>query len=404
MRGLIPHPGRRGGAPARRPAAAAAPLAALCLALLAGAAGRAAGQAPPPPASPPAPAAEFERGRIKGKAGETLWFRFEPGNPGAVDLVQRVLGRYGLAHGQHYWCDRHDPLGLLAVTGEARWIELIRSVLGFLAEEQPQVRVKVRILETYSSRDLQSGVETGLDRKTSTDTFFRKYRMTHPPKAYSDSLVTTSSPFTGTTAGFGTVETVDAKGNFLSSSREREGSADLALRVLGEHQTSKVLAEPDLLVLNGVQASISTGQNYPYQKVLITGSTARVEVENLHLGVTLNLTPFVVGEDRIHLVLEALVENQAGWVETGPGTKFPFTSRRSVKTSVLVPSGYEVVVGGLFQKEFSVVEKGVPLLSDIPLVGYLFKSYWRVQKRRELVFFIRPLLVGRRRFLDPEEK
>jgi len=389
-------PGTRPPAPRRAAAFIAAALLASALAVL-----PARSQQPAPP-SPAPPETAFSGERLHGKAGETLWFRFEPGNPGAVDLVQRVLGRYGLAQGQHYWCDRNDPLGLLAVTGEARYVDLIRSVLGFLVEQQPQVRVKVRIVETYSSRDLQSGVETSLDRKTAKDTFFRGYRMSHLPSAYLDSIVTTTSPFGGTTAGFGTVNTVDAKGNFISASRDREGAADLALRAIGEHQASKVLAEPDLLVLNGTLATISTGQNYPYQKILITGATARVEVETLKLGVTLNLTPFVVGDDRIHLVIDALVENQAGLVETGSGTKYPFTSRRSVKTSVIVPSGFEVVIGGLFQKEFSVAEKGVPLFSDIPLIGLLFKSYWRVQKRRELHFFIRPRLVGSRtRLLDP---
>jgi type IV pilus assembly protein PilQ len=116
----------------------------------------------------------------------------------------------------------------------------------------------------------------------------------------------------------------------------------------------------------------------------------------------MKVTPHIIGEDRIHIHIEATVDNQAGFVEVGPGTQYPFTSKRQVVTSVTVPSGFEVVIGGLFQKENSVVEKGVPLLSEIPILGYLFKSYWRVQTRKELLFFIQPRIVRpRARLFSP---
>ncbi|MHC4780570.1 MAG: type II and III secretion system protein, partial [Planctomycetota bacterium] len=170
-------------------------------------------------------------------------------------------------------------------------------------------------------------------------------------------------------------------------------------RALGEKQVSELLAKPGLTVAPGERAEFKIHKQFPYQFVQIVGTTAKVSAKTLPLGVTLGITMFIVGEDKIHMDLDALVENQAGFVEVGPGTKLPFTTKRQIKTSVIVPSGFEVVIGGLFQKDFSVVEKGVPLLSEIPVLGYLFKSYWRNEKRKELLFFIKPDVIKHRKKL-----
>jgi type II secretory pathway component GspD/PulD (secretin) len=352
----------------------------------------------------------FSREKLSGKAGETIWYRFQAKNPKdkgnehyhVIALVQRVLKRYGLDAGKHYWLDRSDDLGLLAITGDRKWTKLIRSLLGFLEEEQPQVRIQARIVETLTRRDLQAGVDSSIERKSSKDTFFRGFSIDHQPQAYLDSILHKTIPYTGSSVGFGTVDTVDAQGNFVSKTRERVGAVSLALRALGEHQTSNILAEPDQMVLSGGTAEFRVKKSFPIQNVQITGSTTKVTIKEKDLGTFMTVVPHIVGKDRVYLKIDVKVENQAGFVEVGPGTKYPFTSLRQVKTSVTVRSGYEVVIGGLFQKEYSVVEKGVPLLSEIPLVGYLFKSYWRTKSRKELLFFIKPRIIKpRARLLSP---
>jgi type II secretory pathway component GspD/PulD (secretin) len=345
---------------------------------------------------------EFSRGRVTGKAGDTVWFRYQPRVPHAINLAKAVLARHGLVHGKHIWFDLRDDVGLLAITGKRKWVKVARSLLEFLEENQPQIRVKVRIVETQTSRDLQTGLETSLERKSSKDTFFRGFSINNQPKSYLDSILSPTIPFTGTSLGFGTVDDVDAQGNFVSKTRERVGAVTLALRAMGEKQVADLLAKPDLMVVPGEPAEFKIHKQFPYQYVEIRGTSAKVFAKTLPLGVTLKLTLFVVGKDRVQMDVDALVENQAGFVEIGPGTKLPFTSKRQIKTTVTVPSGFEVVVGGLFQNDYSVVEKGVPLLSEIPILGYLFKSYWRVQKRKELLFFIQPkIMETRARLFSP---
>jgi len=352
----------------------------------------------------------FSREKLSGKMGETIWYRFQAKNPKAkgnehyhvIALVERVLKRYGLNAGKHYWLDRNDDLGLLAITGDRKWTKLIRSLLGFLEEEQPQVRIQARIVETLTTRDLQAGVDSSLERKSSKDTFFRGFAINHQPQAYLDSILHKTIPYTGSSVGFGTVDTVDAQGNFVSKTRERVGAVSMALLALGEHQTSNILAKPDQMVLSGGTALFHVKKKFPVQNVQFSGTTTKVSVKEKDLGITMNVVPHIVGKDRVYLKIDATVENMAGFVEVGPGVQLPFTSKRQVMTSVMVPSGNEVVIGGLFQSEYSVVEKGVPLLSEIPLVGYLFKSYWRVKTRKELLFFVKPRIIKpRARLFSP---
>jgi type II secretory pathway component GspD/PulD (secretin) len=339
----------------------------------------------------------FSRGKLSGEGGTTRWYRFQPliinkkvqPHPTVV-LITKVLLRYGLKEKTHYFLDARNEMGLIAISGEKKWVDLVASLLEHLEEDQDQIRVKVRVVETLTTRDLQSGIETALDRKTSKNTFFRGFSINHQPKSYLDSVLSPTIPYTGSTIGFGTVEDVDAQGNFVSKSRERVGSVSLALRALGEKQVSDIIAKPELVVVSGGRAEFKIEKKFPYQFVEIRGTSAKVYAKTLDLGVTLLVVPYLVGKNKIHLDVTAKVENQAGFVEIGPGTKMPFTSKRQIKTTVIVPSGFEIVLGGLYQKEYSVVEKGVPLLSEIPILGYLFKSYWQVLKRKELLFFIQP--------------
>ncbi len=346
--------------------------------------------------------ARFSRGKLKGPAGETVWYRFKSKESHIRDLVTKVLGRYGLKNGKDFTLHAHDHLGLLAITGSKDNVDLFRSLLEFLEEDQPQIKISVRIVETLSNRDLQTGLEVNLDRKSSKDTFFRGFTIRNQSESYIDSLLTSKIQYAGTSFGFGTVDEVDAEGNFVSKSRERVGSVSMAMRALGEHQVANILAKPELLVVSGTQAKITTLQRIPYQTVQLRGNSANIRIKELPIGISMQIKAYLIGEDSIQMDILTTVNTQAGVVEVGPGIKNPYTSDRRVKTTVTVPSGFEVILGGLFQKESSVVEKGVPLLSDIPILGLLFKSYWKVQKRKELLFFIQPTIVKpSARLFDP---
>jgi type IV pilus assembly protein PilQ len=77
---------------------------------------------------------------------------------------------------------------------------------------------------------------------------------------------------------------------------------------------------------------------------------------------------------------------------------------REIKDTVILSSGTTMAIGGLYQDEDTVVEKGVPVLSEIPILGFLFKSYRSLKTKKELRFLVRPKIVQPfDRFFVPSE-
>ena len=93
--------------------------------------------------------------------------------------------------------------------------------------------------------------------------------------------------------------------------------------------------------------------------------------------------------------MQLVAENVVGFVEIAQGARNPFTDNRQISDLVTLHNGDTLAIGGLYQNEDTIVEKGVPLLMDIPLLGMLFKSYWTQKVKKELFFFITPRIVER---------
>jgi type II secretory pathway component GspD/PulD (secretin) len=122
------------------------------------------------------------------------------------------------------------------------------------------------------------------------------------------------------------------------------------------------------------------------------------------VGIDLQVTPWVIGENKIRMEVSVKVTNVVGYVEIAQGVKNPYTDERFVKNTVLLTSGTTLALGGLYQKETTVIERGVPVLSEIPLLGLLFKSYWTKKQKKELRIYLTPRLIQPYdRFFIPEE-
>jgi len=347
------------------------------------------------------PDVRFFRKKLQSKTMETAWYRYKPGSQAVFDHVHPILARQGLALDKDYFLDRNDVMGVLAVTGPPEAVNLVLRVIAFLDEKRPQISINLRIAETLVSGDIQSGIDIGWDRKTSERTFFRGFEMNNQPQAYLDSLLSPSIPFQGTATSFGTV---DSAGNIVNQEQyDKIGALYMAIRAVSEYQNSEILAQPNIMVTNGEQAAVITGAQYPFQQVTFTGTTAVISTQFKDVGITLKVTPWIIGERRIKMALEASVTNVVGFVEITQGVKNPYLDERFIKNTVMLDSGTTLAIGGLFQKETTVVEKGVPVLSDIPLLGLLFKSYWTKKQKKELRIYVTPRLIQPcDRFFIPE--
>jgi pilus assembly protein CpaC len=268
---------------------------------------------------------------------------------------------------------------------------VVLQAITFLDLDRPHIKVTVQIAETLDTGDVQSGINITWDRKTSERTFFRGFSMDNRPQAYLNSLLSPTIPFQGSTAEFGTV---DASGNIINKKEyDQVGALYMAIRALSDEQHAEILAQPSILVAAGEEAQVKTGSSYPYQQVTFQGSSVIISTKPIEIGIEMLITPWVLGESKIKIAVKAKIENIVGFVEIAQGARNPYTDTRQINDTVILDSGTTLAIGGLFQNENTVVEKGVPLLSEIPILGLLFKSYWETNKKKELLFFLTPRIV-----------
>jgi len=167
------------------------------------------------------------------------------------------------------------------------------------------------------------------------------------------------------------------------------GKLDLLLKLLDEKGKAKILARPKLLTLSGRKASFSSGGEIPVSTV---GSNGQVNVEWKKYGVNLDVLPTAENTGVINVDLRAEVSDVdfSHLVQGNPAIRTRWAS-----TVIHVKPGTTVVIGGLIQEKNQVSHQGLPILSDIPILGYLFKSSRIIREESELVIFVTPHIVGR---------
>jgi type IV pilus assembly protein PilQ len=105
------------------------------------------------------------------------------------------------------------------------------------------------------------------------------------------------------------------------------------------------------------------------------------------------VTPQITPDDRIVMDLQVKNDARGQDVSSGAGGVIPSIDKREVDTQVLVENGETVVLGGVYQQTQSNSVTKVPLLGDLPLLGYLFRTTNTVNNKRELLIFVTPKIL-----------
>jgi type II secretory pathway component GspD/PulD (secretin) len=160
---------------------------------------------------------------------------------------------------------------------------------------------------------------------------------------------------------------------------------------------AKLLANPRILVLDNESAMIKIVSEIPYQELTETsggGSIGSTEFKDA--GVSLRVRPHLTRDDMIRLQLEPSFSVRVDTVTFRTGSleyPQPVIDRRDALTTLLIQNGETVVLGGLRKKDVTKAINKVPLLGDIPLLGYLFRFEGEDTVNSELVVFITPWIV-----------
>jgi len=163
------------------------------------------------------------------------------------------------------------------------------------------------------------------------------------------------------------------------------------IQALRENGLLRVLAEPNLVALNGREASFLAGGEIP----IPIATDERIKIEYKEFGVRLIFTPTVISESRIRLKVTPEVSEPdfANSVTVG-GLAIPGFSTRRVDTEVELGAGQTFAIGGLLSDRVRAVSRSVPGLGDLPVLGALFRSVDYQQDETELIVLVTPELVG----------
>ena len=166
------------------------------------------------------------------------------------------------------------------------------------------------------------------------------------------------------------------------------------ITALGSVAESRILSAPSLLVLNNQAASITVGQQIPVNTTSISSGDSDQLVSRVQFrdtGVTLNVLPRVNPGGLVFLdVTQSVSTPLAGTDENGNVA----VAQRALETQVAVQSGRTIILGGLISEDNLNSDRGVPLLSRIPIIGALFGRKEESFNRTEIIVFITPTMVA----------
>ncbi len=263
----------------------------------------------------------------------------------------------------------------------------LKQLVDSIDLEVPQVQIEARIVQADTTYSRALGVQWGIQnvntmgsaqgvanfKSGSTGTFGNQT---------SDFLVNLPAAVSGLTsipaAGFTFGKTDGALLDIRLSAGELLG-------------LSKVIAAPKITTLDKRDAKISQGESIPFQTISLQGTQTTFVDANLELNVTPQITSRDPKEVGKQIILKVRATRNAVGARSNPAG--PSIDRREATTQVLVRDGETMVIGGVFIDTQSNTVTGVPYLSRIPVLGWLFKSKKEDVAKQELLIFLTPSIV-----------
>lgn len=156
-----------------------------------------------------------------------------------------------------------------------------------------------------------------------------------------------------------------------------------------DNNKTKLLANPNIRCLDGSKGHIQIGDTLRYRVLQpVAGGTATYSTETAEVGIIVDVTPRVTGDGHVILKLTTEASSISGYVDGLPQVR-----TRRAETEVIAADNETIVIGGLIREEEIESLRTVPFLSDIPVLGQLFRHRRVTKSPQELVFFITPRVI-----------
>ena len=275
---------------------------------------------------------------------------------------------------------------LLVVTGIERMKE-VESFINIFAASVPQIEIEAKIVEVLVTDTIDLGV-----RPVDTAT---------PIFGFPDDSFVKSFNYNLPNSG-------GAINSFLTLGGVQDGFAfNAVLQALATFENVSIVSSPKIAVREGVRAQFVNIQSIPSLNVTNISGDGKYSsaVKYDDVGIKLYVIPRVVGTQTVGLNIDIEASTVAGNAVTftvqGSDPSFsgqqtitnPIISRRAAQTVVYLEPGQAVILGGLVSERVVDGENKVPILGDIPVLGYLFKSTKKRKEKTNVLFFIRPRIL-----------
>lgn len=284
-------------------------------------------------------------------------------------------------------------------------IDRMERLLKNLDIRIPQVLIEAKVVEVSSNYARELGIQWG-GKYTNT-------KGTTSVSGGSTGIQTTSTgtstPAIGTTTFYPSLGDIGASGNAYAVNLpaaigQGSGGAlgvtfgalsgrlslDLQLSAMQTTGKGKILSNPKVLTVNNKEAKISSGLDIPVKVVSSTAVGSTADVKTISASLMLSTIPTITSDNRIAMVVK-VEKSEADFTRVVDG--IPTITKRNANAELVVNNGETVVLGGIYTKSEGQSEAGVPLLSNIPIIGWLFKKKSSYDTQAELLIFITPTII-----------
>jgi general secretion pathway protein D len=279
----------------------------------------------------------------------------------------------------------------LIISADRKTITALREIIEQLDRPKDQVLIEATIISLTRTDDFSLGVElvgideTGLDSSTASGFGVTNWGLSTFEDTDNDGIPDINVPTALSNPGGGLVA-----GIF------RNGGIPVFLRAIQQLNNAKILSMPSVVTYDNHSATLESLSEQPTSSLTDNASGSQTQGFDgyAEAGVTLTVSPHISADNYLRLDLELEVSSFTG---SSPGAGLPPPRSRNVLTStVALPNEHTVVMGGLISEEDTVSESKIPLLGDIPGLGYLFKNKNRRKIKRNLFIFVTPHILRQR--------
>jgi general secretion pathway protein D len=283
----------------------------------------------------------------------------------------------------------------LIIMASGRDFLAVREVIKRLDQPRRQIFIEALILEVQLSNGLNIGTSSHGGYPTSRGDLIIGGVQTPDLRSLNLSTLVSASGLIGGLIG----APLENSQTFLGTSIPSYG---ILFQALATQANTNILSAPHVIAIDNEKAEFSVGNNIPYKAGLsfggfglpqqggqtVPGSIGQ-NIQREKLNLTLNVTPHISANDAVRLEIEQETKDIGGSdPELGPTW-----SERKLKTQVVVHDQQSVVIGGLIQERDIYNVAKVPLLGDIPILGYLFKYSKKEKRKTNLLILLTPYII-----------